>query len=170
MFQDEARVGLISDVRSCWCPYPIRPMCDSSVNQEYVYAYGAVSIPDGQLDSLILPHVNTECMEIFLDEIGRRYRTENIVMVVDGAGWHKSKTLRIPENVRLIHLPPYSPELNPVEHIWDDLREKSFHNRVFKDIDTLEDHLVLSLQEMENDVERVRSIVLWDWIVQALLV
>ncbi len=55
---------------------------------------------------------------------------DRIVMVLDGAGWHKSKSLMIPDNLRLPSLPPYSPELNPVEHIWDDLREKEFHNRV----------------------------------------
>ena len=52
-------------------------------------------------------------------------------MVLDGAGWHKSKAMTIPDNIRLLSLPPYSPELNPVEHLWDELREKHFHNRTF---------------------------------------
>ena len=68
MFQDEARFGRISDTRRCWCPAPTRPVCRSMVTQEYTYAYAAAS-PDGILDSLILPHVNSDCMQIFLDEV-----------------------------------------------------------------------------------------------------
>ena len=137
MFQDEARFGRISDIRYCWCPKPFRPVCRAMVTQEYTYAYAAVSVVDGVLDSLILPYVNTSCMQLFLDEVAARHASDRIVMIADGAGWHRSETLVIPENMRLIKLPPYSPELNPVEHLWDELREKSFHNRVFKSIDAL---------------------------------
>ena len=66
---------------------------------------------------LILPQVNGHCMQLFLDEIAARYRHENVVMVVDGAGWHRSKELELAENVRTVFLPPYAPELNPQEHI-----------------------------------------------------
>jgi hypothetical protein len=67
-------------------------------------------------------------------------------MVVDGAGWHKAKSLRIPGNLRLIALPPYAPELNPVERLWDELREKCFLKRVFDSMDVLENHLEMSLR------------------------
>jgi transposase len=139
------------------------------LTQEYTYAYAAVSVSDGIMDSLILPHVNGECMQIFLDEVAARHLNDRIIMVLDGAGWHKSESLIIPDNLRLLSLLPYSPELNPVEHIWDDLREKEFHNRVFDSIDSLEDHLEKALREMENDHERIRSIVAWHWIINALM-
>ncbi len=126
MFQDEARFGRISDTRRCWCPKPIRPLCQAMVTQEYTYAYAAVSVSDGQLDTLILPHVNGQCMQLFLDEVALRHPHERIVMVLDGAGWHQSESLSLAPNLRLLKLPPYAPELNPVEHLWDDLREKSF--------------------------------------------
>ncbi len=84
---------------------------------------------DGQLDTLILPRVNRQCMQRFLDEVASRHPGERIVRVLDGAGWHRSDSLARAPNVRLLNLPPYSPKLNPVEHLWDDLREKSFHNR-----------------------------------------
>ena len=71
MFQDEARFGRISDTRRCWCPKPVRPLCQAMVTQEYTYAYAAVSVTDGVLDSLILPHVNGACMQLFLDEVAR---------------------------------------------------------------------------------------------------
>lgn len=170
MFQDEARFGRISDTRRCWCPKPVRPLCHAMVTQEYTYAYGAVSVADGDLDTLILPHVNGECMQIFIDEVASRHPDDRIVMVFDGAGWHKSKSLKIPGNMRLVSLPPYAPELNPVEHIWDDLREKSFHNRVFDSLDGLENHLELSLRTMEDGKERVKSIVAWPWILSSLLI
>jgi hypothetical protein len=125
MFQDEARFGRISDTRYCWCRRPARPLVRAMVTQQYTYAYGAVSPQDGRFDSLVLPHVNSGCMQIFLDEIASRYPNDNVVMVLDGAGWHKSKGLCLPGNLRLLFLPPYSPELNPQEHLWDELREST---------------------------------------------
>jgi len=168
MFMDEARFGCISDTRYCWCPKPFRPLCASTVTQEYTYAYAAVSVSDGRMDSLIMPHVNGDCMQIFIDEVATRHQDSRIVMVMDNAGWHRNQSLKIPDNIRMLNLPPYSPELNPVEHIWDDLREKSFHNRVFDSIDSLEDHLEIALLSMENDPNRVHSIVAWPWIINAL--
>ena len=89
-------------------------------------------------------------------------------MVLDGAGWHKSRTFRLPGHLRLLFLPPYSPELNPQEHLWDALREKYFHNRVFDSIDALEDHLVTGLRDLETAPGRVKSITAWDWIINAV--
>jgi len=169
MFQDEARFGRISESRRCWCPRPIRPICPTSVSQENTYAYGVVDIESGRFESLVLPRCDTDCMQIFLDEISLRHREEKIVMVMDGAGWHKSKSLKVPDNIRLLLLPAYSPELNPVEHIWDEVREKGFHNRVFSSLDALEDHLVDELARLENTPEITYSIAAWPWIINALM-
>ena len=169
MFQDEARFGRISENRRCWCPKPVRPVCPSLVSQENTYAYGVVNILDGQFESLVLPHCDTDCMQIFLDEISGRHPGDKIVMVLDCAGWHKSKSLDLPDNIRLIHLPPYSPELNPVEHIWDEVREKGFHNRVFSSLDVLEDHLLSELRRLENNPDITKSICSWPWINNALM-
>jgi transposase len=168
MFQDEARFGRISDCRYCWAKFPLRPTVKAMLTHQYVYAYAAVSVPQGNFDSLVLPHVNSNCMAIFLAEISARYPNENIVMVLDGAGWHKSQSMPIPPNIRLISLPPYSPELNPVEHLWDELREKYFHNRAFESLDALEDHLVQGLLNLENNNPRVQSICNWPWIINAI--
>lgn len=139
------------------------------LTHEYTYAFGAVDVCTGELDSLILPHVNTGCMQLFLDEVATRHPDERIVMVIDGAGWHRSESLKPPENIYLLSLPPYAPELNPIEHVWDELREKFFHNRVFKSLDALEDHLALALKSLETDNTTVASIVSWSWIMGALL-
>jgi len=165
MFQDEARFGRISDTRHCWCRRPFRPMVKAMVTQQCTYAYGAVSPMDGCFDSHMLPHVNAECRQVFLDEVAQRYPSDNILMVLDGAEWHKRLSFALPENLKLHFLPPYSPELNPVEHLWDELREKHFHNRVFDSIDALEDHLVDALRAMENDTERVARSTRWPWII-----
>ena len=85
-----------------------------------------------------------------------------------GAGWHRSSAFRLPDNLRLLFLPPYSPELNPPQHLWDELREKYFHNRVFESLDTLEDHLTVALRNLENAPDRVKSITGWGWIINAI--
>ena len=139
------------------------------LTHEYTYAYGAVDVVNGELDSLILPHVNTDCMQIFLDEVGSRHPNNRVIMVIDGAGWHTGHELKPPPNIRLLRLPPYSPELNPVENLWDELREKYFHNKAFDSMDALEDQLQIGLLALENDWPRVQSIVAWNWIVNALL-
>jgi hypothetical protein len=79
-------------------------------------------------------------MQIFLEEAASRHPDEKIVMILDGAGRYASKTLRAPDTIRLLPLPAYAPKLNPVEHLWDELREKFFNNLVFDSINALEDH------------------------------
>ena len=168
MFQDEARFGRLSRCRYCWAKRPLRPMVKAMLTHQYVYAYGAVSIADGCFDSLVLPHVNGQCMGLFLNEIAHRYPQENIIMVLDGAGWHKNQARVLPANLKLHFLPPYSPELNPVEHLWDELPEKNFHNRAFETIDALEDTLVAALRTLELDQARVQNICQWNCIINAI--
>ena len=145
-------------------------MLVSATDSPTEYVYAAVSVRDGVLDTLILPHVNSQCMQLFLNELSFRHTEDRIVMLLDGAGWHKATTLKIPENMRLMFLPPYSPELNPVEHLWDELRKKAFGNLVFNSLDALEDHLVASFRMMEHYTPKVHSIVAWPWIMNSLLI
>ena len=125
---------------------------------------------DDELDILILPQVNSHCMQLFLDEVASRHPNDRSILALDGAGWHRSHTLKLPHNLRLLMLPPYSPELTPVENLWDELREKSFHNRVFDSLDALENHLEAAMREMEKDRECVQSIVAWPWIINSLMI
>ena len=169
MFQDEARFARISDIRRCWAPKPLRPVCRAMLTHEDTYAYGAVDVCTGGLDSLILPHANTQCMQLFFNEVSARHPDDRIVMVIDGAGWHRSDALQAPDNIYLLRLPPYAPELNPMEHVWDELREKFFHNRAFDSLDALEDQLALALNTLQLDPGTVSSIVSWPWIIVALI-
>lgn len=154
MFQDEARFGRISDARRCWVPADIRPVVGCQLVREYTYAYAAVSPHDGIMDSLVLPEVNASLMSLFLDEVARRHNDEFIFMVMDGAAWHNAEDLKIPENMRIQVLPPYCAEINPSEHIWEEMREKDFANQVFDSMDAVEDQLVYSLARLEKRLTR----------------
>ena len=166
MFEDEARFGRINDPRRCWAPAGIRPSVGRSIVREYTYAFAAVSPHDGVLDSLVLPTVDAESMSLFLAEVARRHAHEFILMVLDGAGWHTAHNVVVPENIRLVPLPPYSPELNPTEHLWDLLREHCFANLVFDTMDGVEDQLVTGLATLEADSPRVQRSTGFPWIIQ----
>ena len=90
-------------------------------------------------------------------------------MVMDGAGWHKAKALSVPENMALIFLPPYSPELNPVEHVWENIRETGFRNKAFNSIEAVEDQLMQSLEVLEKDPASVARMTGFPWIVSITL-
>ena len=165
MFHDEGRFGRISNPRRCWAPRGMRPHVPNQIVREYTYAYVAASPHDGAMDSLIMPEVSEKAMSIFLREVSDRHPDEFILMIMDGAGWHKAKALSVPDNVALIFLPPYSPELNPVEHIWDSIRENDFCNEVFNSIEAVEDQLMRSLATLEKDPASVASTTGFHWIV-----
>ncbi|MBI4727380.1 transposase [candidate division TA06 bacterium] len=101
----------------------------------------------------------------FLKEISQRHPTEYIIMFLDGASWHQAHHLSVPVNIRLSILPPDSPELNPTEHLWDEIREKWFPNRVFNSLAAVEDTLVDSLVTLENDHKSVKGLIGFDWII-----
>jgi len=109
------------------------------------------------MTSLILPTANTTMMNLFLKHVAEEFAAYLVVMQVDQAGWHRARTLEVPSNIRLLPQPAHSPELNPVEHIWDELREKHFHNRVFSSLDAVETTLVEGLNQLRADPERVHS-------------
>jgi transposase len=169
MLQDEARFGLLGDVRPCWAPPGMRPVARARVVREYTYAFAAVSPEDGAMVSLVLPRACAETMSIFLDEVSRRFPDEIVLMILDGAGWHISRDLDIPPNVVLEPLPPYSPELNPVEHLWEELREKWFGNEVFESLDAVEDRLVEALRELEASPGRVASMTGFPWLLSCAM-
>ncbi len=113
MFQDEARFGRLSNPRRCWAPAPIRPLVGLALVREYAYAYAAVTPADGVLDWMVAPKMNTLHMNGFLRHVSSKHPDEFVVMVLDGAPSHRALALRVPENMALLRLPPYSPELNP---------------------------------------------------------
>lgn len=165
MFQDEARFGRMVRIRRCWAPSPRRPVVDNGYEREFIYVYGAVSPKEGELDWMICRKMNTEHMTAFLAQVSAAHLNEFLLMVVDGASSHISKDLQIPENIRLLRLPPYAPELNPQEHVWDELREKEFPNRVFADMNSVIDQLNAGLPRLAANTPGLQSLTAWPWIV-----
>jgi hypothetical protein len=163
LFQDEGRFGRISDRRRCWAPLPSRPVVGHQVVREYVYVMSAVSPKDGRLVSLVMPWVDSEVMSIFLSHTAQEFPDDLCVLIFDGAGWHRANDLRVPKNMVLISLPPYSPELNPVEHIWDYLRD-ALGNKILHSLDEVIDFLCATITPLFQQPEVVRSMTCFDWI------
>ena len=162
MFQDEAGFGRINKPKYCWCQRGIRPSVPCHHIREYRYAYGAVEPQTGQSFFLVLPYCNTDCMNVFLRELSAAYPDDFILLVADGAIWHKSNGLEIPENLEIFALPPYTPEMNPIEQIWAWLRLHGFRNEVFSTLSKVVDRLCETICSLSIDT--VQSITLRSWI------
>ena len=164
MFQDEARFGRINNPKRCWCKKGIRPIVGRQIVREYTYAYGAFSPKDGVADFLILPNMDGINMSIFLEELSSRHKDEYILLVCDKAPCHKEGALTIPNNIKLLYLPPYCPQLNPSENMWDEIREKFFPNLVFDSMDAVENKLEEAMIYYAKNTEIVKSITSFNWI------
>jgi len=157
MAQDEACFGRICISRRSWAPKHIRPLIPRQIVREYIYVYAVVAPKEGKMTSLILPCADTSMMNLFLEHVSRTFSQYFLVIQVDQAGWHSAKDLVIPENIRLIPQPAYSPELNPVEHIWEEIREKAFSNRTFVSLDAVIDTLCDQLRQLEDNSKLLHS-------------
>lgn len=161
---DEGRFGRISVLRSCWAPAGVRPRVPRQVVRESLYAFAAVCPLHAEGFATISPRCNTDAMSRFLLDLFARWPDERLLMFLDGAGWHKSRRLPVPERLRLELLPAYTPECNPVEHVWDEVREKGFANRLFPDLDAVEARLKTELELLLHDPQRLRSLTCFPWI------
>lgn len=157
MVQDEGRFGRVNIPRASWAPKGIRPNVGKQVIRQSFYVYSAVAVKEGEIISLILPYGNTEMMNIFLKTVSESYPNKEIIMQIDGAGWHRSKDLKIPANIHFIQQPPYSPEVNPTEHIWEELREKYLHNLVFNSLEDTMNKVEKGLKDLALKPDYVRS-------------
>jgi len=136
-FFDESRFGLQPFIGRCWARKGVRVSAPVNPNYQNFYAYSGVSPLTGDAFSLFLPWVNTEMMNLYLAEMSAFFPDKKIMLIWDQAGWHKSKSLKVPGNITLKSLPPYSPELNPTEKLWQWLKKHVCRNRLFTDLDDL---------------------------------
>lgn len=162
MFQDEAGFGRINKPKYCWCFNGLRPVVPCHHIREYRYAYGAVDPIDGESFFLIMPNCNTDCMNIFLQELSKTFSNDYILLPCDGASWHTSNGLKAPQNIELFKLPPATPEMNPIEQIWEEIREKGFRNEVFKTLEKVIDRLCDTICNLTHDT--IKSIAGRKWI------
>ena len=163
MFQDEAGFGRINKPKYCWCQRGSRPSVPCHHIREYRYAYGAVEPLTGESYFLILPYCNTVCMNVFLEELSKQYLEDMILLCCDGAAWHKSKSLQVPENIELFYIPPYTPEMNPIEQIWKELRKMGFRNEIFATLEKVVDRLCETICRLSAAL--IRSITGRNWII-----
>lgn len=112
------------------------------------YVFSAANPLSGDCFDLILPRVNTQCMAIFLQKFSEMLEGKEVILVLDGAGWHKAKGILVPENITLVFLPPYSPELNPIERIWQHIKHHTIRNRIYHTIKSLEDEICSFLKSL----------------------
>ena len=167
MFQDEAGFGRINKPKYCWCSKGLRPTVPCHHIREYRYAYGAVEAQSGESFFLVLPYCNTDCMNVFLQELSSMYKNDYILLVADGASWHRSKALKVPKNIEIFPLPPYTPEMNPIEQIWKEIRKRGFKNEVFQTLEKVVDCLCDTICSLSP--HSIKSITGRDWILSMFI-
>lgn len=149
--EDEARFGLFTYVGKGLTARGVKPICPFQQVFQYTYLFGAYSPINGDHFELELPFCNSDMFQRYLDEFSQHKPKELKVVVLDNGAFHKAKRLVIPDNILLMFLPPYSPELNPAEKIWWRMK-RGYVNRLFDNLDQLSDYIanaVIGLTKME---------------------
>lgn len=149
-FFDESRFGTHSKLGHGWFKKGTRPRVRIKLGFKNFYVYSATHSKTGEHFSLIIPYLNTECMNIFLEELSKHLGSRIATIVMDQAAWHKSSTLAIPNNINIVYLPPYCPELNPVERLWRYIKHHIIRNKVYDSIDELENRLSNFMKNLDK--------------------
>jgi len=157
-------VGQKNTITRRWARRGTRPRAPRDQRTRSAYIFGAICPQEGKGAGLVLPKRNTRAMQWHLEEIATQVApTAHAVVLLDQAGWHMTDKLDIPNNITLMPLPPRAPELNPVENIWQFLRENWLSNRIFKSYDDILDHCCFAWNRLIDQPGRIRSITRRDW-------
>ena len=163
-FQDEARIGQKNGQVRQWARRGTRPRQPTDQRYDNAYLFGAICPARGVGAALALPHADAEMMQLRLDEISRNVADDaHAVLLLDRAGWHTTGKLDAPDNVTPIFLPSRAPELNPVENVWQYLRQNWLSNTVFENYDAIVDAACAAWRKLIADPERITSIGMRDW-------
>jgi hypothetical protein len=164
-WQDEARIGRQGTLTRVWAERGSRPAAPKDRRYARAYLFGAVCPERGVGAGLVLPHANAEAMNLHLAEIAAGVSPgAHAVLVLDGAGWHQTGgELRVPPSISLLRLPPYAPELNPVENVWAFLRANKLSNRVFDSYDTILDACSDAWNRLTAQPARITAIASRPW-------
>ena len=164
-FQDEARVGQQGTLTRVWAARGSRPPAPRDQRYKWAYIFGAVCAERGTGAGLVLPYANADAMTLHLAEISRQVAPgAHAVVVLDGAGWHRQGgRLRVPDNISLLHLPRYSPELNPQENVWALLRANKLGNRVCATYNAVVDACCDAWTWLMQQPERITTIATRPW-------
>lgn len=162
MFMDEASFGRISSPVFCWCPEGVRPTVPSQRIREYVYVYGAADPIDGEKFFIIAPSCSKDWTELFIQKLSIQYPNDYIILVADNASWHKTQGMKLPSNIKMAYIPPYTPEMNPIEQVWRELRTQGFKNVSFLSLEEVVDKLCEVIKDLT--AETIKSIMGRKWI------
>src|SRR4051794_20252007 len=158
-FEDEARFGQKGTITRVWARKGSRPRAVRQLRYTSLYVLVAVCMGTGMTSALIMPNLNAEVLNLFLERMSRELPAGvHAVLIWDGAGYHTSQDLVVPSNISLILLPPYSPELNPVENLWHYIRSHHWSNRAYQDYGALESAAAESLCTVCLDRGKIKSI------------
>ena len=167
-FQDEARVGQKGSLTRVWARRGSRPRAPRDTRYESAYIFGAVCPERRTGAGIVMPYANTEAFNAHLAEISRCVaESSHAALLLDRAGWHVASELVIPQNITLVHLPPYSPELNPVENVWEYLRGNKLALRVHQTYDAIIDACCHAWNDLMATPDRIASITARPWAVMS---
>ena len=163
-FTDEARVGQKNKITRRWARRGTRPSAPKDQRTTSAYIFGAICPAKGAGAGLVLPRCTSEGMSLHLAEVAQAVTPgAHAVVLLDQAGWHLSKRLKIPANITLVPLPAKAPELNPVENVWQFMRENWLSNRIFTSYPDILDHCCAAWNKLTDQPWRIMAIGLRDW-------
>ena len=163
--QDESRFGLLPIIRRRITIKGVKPIQKVQHKFDNYYVYGAVEPISGESFFLELSHLNSECFQIFLDEFHSSYPDDFIIMPLDNGAFHKAKKLVVPDNIMLLFIPPYSPELNPIERLWQDIKDE-ISCSVYETLDELKEAVAEVLRRYSH--QDIASLTGYQYIVDAV--
>ena len=162
--QDEARFGQQNTTTRLWAEIGSRPLAVKQQQFEYAYLFGSVCVTNGGSEAMVVPYVNKDIMRSHLEQISNRTPNDRHALVImDGAGWHTEDIASDFENLSIIKLPPYSPELNPIEQVWSWLRQHHLANRCFNGYESIVDSVCDAWNDFVSDTQRVMKMCTRDW-------
>ena len=162
---DEHRIGLKPIIRRVWCKRGQRPVVTVQQRYKWMYEYGFVCPHSGETFWLLLPRVSVAAYTLALAEFARAIGAgpeKQVILVLDQAGWHRSDQVVIPEGLHLVFLPPYSPELQPAEHLWE-LTDQALANRHFRDLEELTEVQAERCRKLRDLPELIRNRTHFHW-------
>jgi hypothetical protein len=163
-FQDESRVGQQGTQTRLWAKRGTRPRVVKQQQFIAEYIFGAVCPTQQTAAAIVVPYANSHALEQHLQEIACHVpQGRHAVVVMDQAGWHSCKALNIPNNMTILHLPPYSPELNPQESVWQYLKDHFLANRVFKDRKDIQKSCCQAWNAFAKNTDLIASLTTRKW-------
>jgi hypothetical protein len=163
--QDEARIGQKGRVCHIWWKRGERPpgLCDRRFT--FAYMFAAIEPGTDTAFALVMPYADTEAMQPFLDRFAETIaEDEHVAMILDQAGWHRSNDLIVPGNMTLVPLPPYLPELNPVERVWLYLKERFLSHRLLDNDEAIVEAACNAWNRLIAETGRIKSLGSYNWI------